>query len=375
MRGSEIEWSEIGRVSLLCGALAACDHRVVIGETSTGADAGDASSGSAAGATGSGGAGGATTGSGGTTSGGGGTTTAGGAAGSSGLGGSGGTTGGSGGAIPDAGPARPLACMGPGGTPVPWDGSDGGEFGQNFIGKWLLCTPEGWLGTSNEAGFEFAPDGHWYQLYTTPSGALERGSGPEKEGTWTYEGWSYSIGIKGGGPSPYVRAFLSKEPRRMRIIDEGIRSADYVDATLGDAGTGPVLYPHDGGPVPAGCGMAGIPVSIDSAAALSGELVGSWIACERPSIFGTNDELGIEFLADGTWYKLYASDSGATLRGSGFGSQGWWSPDMQADGGIMAFRIETWAGWGGAIRVEPAFFSSPRKLRLGYRWSYINVNP
>ena len=388
-------------LGLLLGGVASCDRIVDVGEGPTDSGAHDASSGtggssgsggsdgsggatvggSGGAATGSGGAGGTTTGSGGTTTG------AGGSAGSSGPGGAGGSNGedasaGSGGmaggfidaavlpegAVPaDAPPTRPLACSGAAGTPWIDDQSEGGTFAQYYTGQWLLCSAAGFLGTTDEVGLEIDYRGSWYKLYVSPSGGLVRGSGFDKEGTWTYTGQQIVFQVFGGGTA-YTWSSLTKDPKRMRLHNS-TWIADYIDANGGDGG--------GAGP---GCSLGGTPYIPPSTPAVADAMIGSWMLCERPSPFGTSDELGIEFTSTGAtkgeWFKLYATSTGIE-RGSGLEQRGsWYFPDS-LDGSTTQLNIAI--SGRGEIHTFPSFTTSPRKMRIaggtGPSATYANVVP
>jgi hypothetical protein len=274
---------------------------------------------------------------------------------------------------------RPMACSGPPGTPVEGD-VDGGD-GLKYVGQWLLCSQNSWLGTSDAAGFEFASNHKWYQLYVSPTGGLERGLGFDKEGTWTYADGTFTVDIFGGGGTALYAA-LTAGPRRMRLNNFGVHIADYIDAALGDDGG---LVPpdvgtvQDGGAVPPECSLGGTPYVPSNNAALATATLGSWILCERPSIFGTTDELGIEFTSTGAttgeWFKLYATSTG-TVRGSGFDKQGTWYLLDAPDGSTGQMNIEIFGS--GVILSFPSYTTSPRKLRIsasGTPGTYVNVVP
>jgi hypothetical protein len=369
-------------LSILLSGVVSCDRVVIVGDgPDSGADdagrsAGGTrdnggSGGAAAGAsggetTGSGGAGGATAGGGGTSAG------AGGSSGNSGSSGAGGNYGGDAsndGADPrDARPMPPLACSGPAGTPWIDDESEGGTFAQYYTGRWLLCSSTGFLGTSDEVGLEIDYRGHWYKLYATPTGGLERGSGFDKEGTWTYTGQQIVFQIFGGGTA-YAWSSLTKDPKRMRLNNNSVWISDYIEADLDD----------DAGVAPRECSMGGTPYVPPSTPAIADAMLGSWILCARPSPFGTNDELGLEFTSTGAtkgeWFKLYATSTG-TVRGSGINQQGtWYFPDS-LDGSTTQLNI---AVSGGEIYTFPSFTTSPRKMRIaggtGPSATYVNVVP
>jgi hypothetical protein len=96
-------------------------------------------------------------------------------------------------------------------------------------------------------------------------------------------------------------------------------------------------------------------------AALVQAMAGDWALCNTTSVFGTH-EAGFSFVADGTWYKLYAQN-GTLVRGQGFDEQGTWDTSQGCDGGCEPQLNLNIAGGGGII-LFPAFATNPRKMRL-----------
>ena len=114
-------------------------------------------------------------------------------------------------------------------------------------------------------------------------------------------------------------------------------------------------------------------------AASIGELnalfLGQWLLCSPTSVFGTEDEIGLDVIADGQWFKLYPDGNGGVTRGQG--------PDRQGrfealDNGEMVQVNLTLASGLTAI-TTPQFSSSPRKVRLNnngvYKADYVFNDP
>jgi hypothetical protein len=62
--------------------------------------------------------------------------------------------------------------------------------------------------------------------------------------------------------------------------------------------------------VPAGCGEPPAPAVSASPAALRAHLVGTWVQCGGPSIFGPHSGGAFEMLANGTWHQLHLTPAG-----------------------------------------------------------------
>jgi hypothetical protein len=62
--------------------------------------------------------------------------------------------------------------------------------------------------------------------------------------------------------------------------------------------------------IPAACGQPPSPAVALSPAALKQELVGTWLQCAGPSIFGTQGGGALEILPNGTWQRLASTPSG-----------------------------------------------------------------
>jgi hypothetical protein len=93
-------------------------------------------------------------------------------------------------------------------------------------------------------------------------------------------------------------------------------------------------------------------------------LVGRWMLCGTVSVFGTQ-EAGLEFAADGRWYKLYLEPDGGVVRGKGFDREGGWSTiDTSAFNGKNTYQLNLDIDGSGSIYTLPRFAEGPRKVRM-----------
>jgi hypothetical protein len=84
------------------------------------------------------------------------------------------------------------------------------------------------------------------------------------------------------------------------------------------------VTPTEDAGTPAACAEPFTPGDlICSATDLQAIVVGTWLLCAVPSVFGTN-EAGLEVNADGQWYKLIANPDGTLSRASGNRQNGTW---------------------------------------------------
>jgi hypothetical protein len=62
--------------------------------------------------------------------------------------------------------------------------------------------------------------------------------------------------------------------------------------------------------MPGGCGQPSVPATPTTPAELGRELVGTWVQCAGPSIFGTEGGGALEIFANGTWQQLASTPGG-----------------------------------------------------------------
>ena len=133
-----------------------------------------------------------------------------------------------------------------------------------------------------------------------------------------------------------------------------------------DASVAPTL-----GTTPAACsqgsGVAATPASQTDVQLL---VDGLWVLCGEPSVFGTSDEIGIEILSDGDWFKLYDT-KGVATPGSGMGEEGTWQAAAVNGGSSFGFNLSVYGS--GVVNTIATVSSSPQLLVLdngGVRTTY-----
>jgi hypothetical protein len=98
-------------------------------------------------------------------------------------------------------------------------------------------------------------------------------------------------------------------------------------------------------------------------------IVGRWVHCSGPPIEITSSPaVGIEFLADGTFYLLGNSPNASYVRLLGFDNQGTWATE-QTTATTVQLGLHTANGGNGGI---PAFEDNPRKLSIPINPAYGN---
>jgi DNA-binding SARP family transcriptional activator len=90
-------------------------------------------------------------------------------------------------------------------------------------------------------------------------------------------------------------------------------------------------------------------------------LIGTWLLCQAPSVFGTN-EVGIEIAANGQWSKLTRTSAGQLVRVIGWGNQGTWEIDAATT--QPPFQVNFQINGSGTVYTEPVFSSGVPKMRL-----------
>ena len=117
---------------------------------------------------------------------------------------------------------------------------------------------------------------------------------------------------------------------------------------------------------PAACHAAetgtaiGAPDSVDHMLDLT---VGAWLLCTPKSVFGSDDEIGIEIAADERWFKLFPDGAGGTRRGSGGDGEGTWFTLFTGDPGHNP-QLHLEKTGGAMVITQPHFTDAPRRVRL-----------
>lgn len=155
-------------------------------------------------------------------------------------------------------------------------------------------------------------------------------------------------------------------------ITAGSAGTGEAGGTGGSAG-GPILPP---GATPDEvdeaaelCGLAEDgAVSVATLVELEAHLVGRWLQCAGPVMFGREGSLGLRIDADGTFRFLFEGPDGGLVDGVGFDNVGVWSvidvSDVNGDG-PYAFQVNLDIPGIGGNAVFPLFATAPPKMRLG----------
>ena len=255
-----------------------------------------------------------------------------------------------------------------------------GELHALLLGEWLLCGATSVFGSKDEIGIELIADGQWFKLYPDGNGGVQRGQGPDRQGTFEAldNGDAVQLNLTlASGVGAITTPQFSINPRKVRLNNNGVFKADYVSndaegrCAPGTSGPTPGKYTP-----PASCALEPTlgpqPPGVDGVrAALSGR----WALCNSPSTFGTRDEAGLELTTDGEFFKLYMDQNGVWVRGQGFEKQGTYS--LLGSSGHVQLNLEI-AGSGTVITI-PQFGSSPRALRLNnngaFEGRYVAIEP
>jgi hypothetical protein len=117
--------------------------------------------------------------------------------------------------------------------------------------------------------------------------------------------------------------------------------------------------------------LIGSAASVDELRAL---MLGQWLLCGATSVFGSHDEIGLELVGNGEWFKLYPDGSGGVTRGQGPDRQGTFEALDNGD----AVQVNLTLGSGLTAITTPQFSISPRKVRLNnngvYKADYVFNN-
>jgi hypothetical protein len=100
-------------------------------------------------------------------------------------------------------------------------------------------------------------------------------------------------------------------------------------------------------------------------------LVGTWLVCNAPSVFGTN-EVGMQIGSDGRWWKLGRNPAGQLTPMPGWGDQGSWDIiDTSGMNGPGVFQVNFHVDGSGTVVSLPVFSSGPPKIRLNNMGVYV----
>ena len=228
-------------------------------------------------------------------------------------------------------------------------------------GVWTLCGGSSAFGSS-ESGVEFRSDATWFKLYPSPGGTLTRGTGPNDHGAWDISGMgtpgSFGLVAPATTLSYGFNAAMTSYPRKLELENNGVYKGIYGS----DAGLSCPPPPIGETPFPftkaAACALTPQWVTPTSQDEIVGLLVGKWSLCAAPSIFGKSDDIGLEFTADGHYYRLFPAGPGMAIRGVGLGKEGTWS----FPGSWPTTQVELVFADGGSIGFFPKLSASPRRF-------------
>jgi hypothetical protein len=198
-------------------------------------------------------------------------------------------------------------------------------------------------------------------VYRAPDGGLVRAEGLDQEGVWELVGENgsghgeFHLRLAGRGFFPVAPLFFdTPEPGLWLPVGSWFFPAGGYLRWTGDA---PAPGPPPG-PEPT-CGHFREPIMLTSVEQADQLLVGAWTLCGPDSVLGAAapGEVGVEFLADGSFHLLIRQPDGSVAVGSGPGSVGTWTNVGMVMSGTVQLDL---AIDGGAIRsVDPLFFADP----------------
>ena len=100
-------------------------------------------------------------------------------------------------------------------------------------------------------------------------------------------------------------------------------------------------------------------------------LIGDWFLCDKPSFFGTTDEIGLVIATDGHWAKLASDGAGHTVEMNGAANRGTWELiDTSLMNGPGNFQIN-YVGLDGLTRNSAVRIIAPAKLLLNNNGVFI----
>ena len=268
-------------------------------------------------------------------------------------------------------------CGEPLGPEVPTNSAE--TFASQLVRRWMLCSAQSVFGTSDEVGLEIASDGRWYKLTCDASGAVVRAVGFDTTGTWSLTDPTTSdqlnLAPDGRGGAFFAFPVFSANPVMMRMDQSMDNVIDYVAALPNetcaprDPCTPPLGRPMTADLAPRCTQPQGPQVAALTEQAVTSRLVRRWMLCDAKSWFGTTDDVGVEFTADGHWYKLVCDASGTPVRSSGVDDSGPWQI-YDTSVTILGydpnpFQLNAVTATSGTYMTRAGFSDDPVAVRLG----------
>jgi hypothetical protein len=209
---------------------------------------------------------------------------------------------------------------------------DAAELQDLLPGIWLACSYPTLFNSEDEIGLEVTSDGSWYKLYSDGLGGFRRGNATGQHGAveGLDNGGYMQVNYELGG-STYINVpEFARTPLKMRI-NAGLGPSTYLKNDSRGRCVQGAGRRSRGGPytLPAACSDLTEPRAPNRATSRS-LLRGRWLSCQG-SLFGTEDDVGIELGPDGHFYKLYIDAAGELYRGQGFDEEGSYELLDQAD--------------------------------------------
>ncbi len=270
------------------------------------------------------------------------------------------------GAFADSGSAvaerrAPSACTEPAG---PVTLSSVAQVEGLLVGVWIRCEGPSVFGqvADGEVGMAVEANGSYYRLYQAADGSLLRADGLDQEGAWSVldttnvngpGGYQVNWTPVGRGTFNTIPAFFESPPSFR--LNESRGSARYERWT----GVAPVAgLPPGAGNGP--CGHPTGPITLSSVEQVRELLVGTWILCGDTSVLGDPaDEVGLEFTADGLFYRLVHGAGGRTIRAVNEPQRSWTVTDITAMNGPGWYQVDLLIVDGGSLITRPVFLTSP----------------
>jgi hypothetical protein len=224
------------------------------------------------------------------------------------------------------------------------------DFTSHIVGVWVACSQPSIFDT-HDAGLEIDANGEFEKLIRDSSGQLAATSGYQNSGTWTATDSSAMNGrptfqidfaLAGNGGFSTVPQFAGTT---MRLDNNGSHSTRYARTTAAAA------PPASTGPGETACSTAGkkvySPTTIED---FTNRFLGTWLACNKPSIFNT-DDAGLQINSDHHWTKLVRGVGNKLVAASGPRSGGTW----EIIDGPTQFQLNLTVAGAGTVITVPVF--------------------
>lgn len=265
-----------------------------------------------------------------------------------------------------------------------------GDFRALLLGQWYLCDDTSVFGTTDDVGLEFMEDGTWHKLVPDAEGNIAPAQSWEQSGTWSVVDTSlfngpgvFQLNIQSIDGTMSLFPQFAEAPAVMRLDNFGVFVANYLrfDAESTKVTGVTVEPPPDVVPLQMGnqeyqdgFARCGVTPARQHLAASPEEyrqlLLGRWLVCDSPSAFGSTDEVGVEFTADGRWYDLVLDEQGTIVRNTDWANSGTFfvHDDFEAAPGV--YQLDMTMDAGNTYIVAPRLADDPRAMRINNSGSF-----